>query len=425
MTEALFSFVDSVIMVWFLTSFTADTRKSPKYTVPGVLVYFAATLFTDRFLSGFNILASLILFVLSVVYSLIICDGHYIKAVIGSGIYKAVIILTSSALFSVISALIDDFGTLMQGSDSTIRIVYVLLHKVIIFSVFSLVLSVFKRSEINDIITGIVVFAVSLLTVVGLGCAMVILASTDKNTGIILVAVFTLINVGMYLLVNSVIRLEKQRYQLVLRNERYEFEKEKYRETSASLENAKKLRHDMKNHLLIVKKHIENGERSEALRYIDSLIPRAENMGGIASVRNEMIDYIINSKLGGLKDTDITVSGVIGDLSDVPESDLVSLFGNILDNAAEAVEKADEKRIELRFSMHGENRIFVCKNTCPESLYDRAGILETTKKDKESHGIGHIIVEETVNRLGGMVDYSMENGIFEVRMILPRGTGGK
>ena len=44
--------------------------------------------------------------------------------------------------------------------------------------------------------------------------------------------------------------------------------------------------------------------------------------------------------------------------------------------------------------------------------------LETTKDKKDKHGMGHLIVEEQVKRLGGMVEY-YEDEMFCAHVYLP------
>ena len=71
------------------------------------------------------------------------------------------------------------------------------------------------------------------------------------------------------------------------------------------------------------------------------------------------------------------------------------------------------------FSRHGENRLVVCKNTIGSSVLENNKNLNTSKHDRDRHGLGHIIVEETVKRLGGMISYSESCGMFIVQIVLP------
>ena len=150
MIEIAASLIDSFICIWFITGFLKPQKRKLYLAIPAVIIYFLLTLICDKYLPDFNVLASFILLVPAVVYAFLICERHYIKALIPCSIYKVVIILSSSLLFTVISSMIDDFGSLLIGSDATVRIIYIALHKVIIISMFSAVLAIFKNSSIND-----------------------------------------------------------------------------------------------------------------------------------------------------------------------------------------------------------------------------------------------------------------------------------
>lgn len=423
MIEVFASFVDAVICYWFISSFLNVERRKMWIGVAGAIFYFLVTLVCDKYLPGFSIAVTFILLVISLVYALIICRRNYVKAVIACCIYKMVIILTSSVMFTVMSSLIKDFAIIMQGSGSLLRGVYLTFHKVIIIALFSFILVLFKNTSITDILTGVVVFSISLVTIIGLGAVMIIITSdvTDTNTFVelILVAAFVLVNAGVYILVNRVRKLEKQKYELKSLNDRYEMQQGKYAEAIGVWNNVRKVQHDIKHHLCIIKGQLDDGEIEECKKYVSELIPGTDQMGKIIKSDNTVLDYLINSKLCALENTQVIVSGVVGDLSDIADSDLVSIFGNIIDNAIEAIKDLEEKRIELLFSRHGENRLVVCKNTIGSSVLENNKSLNTSKHDRDRHGLGHIIVEETVNRLGGMISYSESCGMFIVQIVLP------
>lgn len=416
------SLIDSIICIWFISKFINAKPKKLIYAFSTV-IYFGITILYDNFLSDNNILGTSILFAASLIYAIIICEKHYVKAILACAIYKGVLILSSSLLFTIISSIIDDFVALIQGSGSAVRIIYVSIHKVILISVFALIIVVFKNASITDLITGIVVFGVSVLTILGLGATMVVVTSglykTSPVASYLLLITYLIINICVYLLITQVKKLEKQKYELKLRSDRHEYQQEKYLEAAGVWNNICKVQHDIKNHLVAIKGELDSGRIEECKEYLDSLIPQTEQMGKLIKSDNEILDYLINSKLCGLKDTQVIVSGAVGNLSDISDGDLVSIFGNILDNAVEAIEGLEEKRIELLFNRHKDNRIIICKNTIKKSVLKSNGELKTTKLNKDAHGLGHVIVEETVTRLGGMIEYSEEGDKFIVQIILP------
>lgn len=143
-------------------------------------------------------------------------------------------------------------------------------------------------------------------------------------------------------------------------------------------------------------------------------------MGTFIRSGNTIVDYLINSKLSDRKDIQVLISGSVGNFSDITDSDMVSILGNILDNAIEVVDKIVEtKRIELFFSKMKQNRIIVCKNTVREGVLKKNKNLITTKNDLSTHGLGHHIVESTVKKYNGFVEYFEDNDMFGVQISIP------
>ena len=416
------SLIDSVICIWFITRFI-NAKKNKLAVLIAIAAYYGLTLIYDNYLQNFNILGTSILFAASLVYAFIICQKHYVKAVLACAIYKGVLILSSTLLVTVISSIIDNFGALMQGSDNPMRFILLVIHKVIIISVYALVIAAFRNASVTDLLTGIAVFGISVLTILGMSATVVAVSAglykTNPVSCYMLIGTYILINVFVYLLVDRIKNLEKQKYELKLLGDRHEYQQEKYLEAAGVWNNVRKVQHDIKNHLIAIKAELDAEKIDECKEYVDSLIPRTEQMGKLIKSDNEILDYLINSKLCALKDTQVIVSGVVGDLSDISDGDLVSIFGNIIDNAVEAVEGLDEKRIELLFNKHGDNRVIVCKNTIGASVLENNGSLRSTKSDSASHGLGHVIVEDTVAKLGGIIDYTESGDMFAVEIVLP------
>ena len=95
-------------------------------------------------------------------------------------------------------------------------------------------------------------------------------------------------------------------------------------------------------------------------------------------------------------------------------------MANLLDNAIEAQEKlVSEKRIELLFLYRKSSRIIICKNTIDKSVLQNNKEMKSTKDSPELHGIGHQIVETTVGKYNGLIDYFEDSGMFGVQIVIP------
>ena len=101
--------------------------------------------------------------------------------------------------------------------------------------------------------------------------------------------------------------------------------------------------------------------------------------------------------------------------------DLYSLFGNILTNAIEAVQKlSDENRrvIDLTVKNCSGMVIVNCINYYDGELKLVGGLPATSKTGGE-HGYGLKSIRMLAKKYGGEFDYSVEGGVFTLRVLLP------
>lgn len=425
--ELIASLFDSVLYVYFILRYNGATFKTSKLTFPTILLLFAVTVLGDHLLPGFSTLISITLFLIATSFSLWISRNNKLRAIISSCIYEITFILLSSLLYMGMSMFLNDFDQLLQGSSGLGRYIYVLLHKIALFTILHLVLRIFRSENSKNIWNGILAFIFSLTTIFGLWATMYMVSTPDgdifKTQILIIVLSFILVNVLLYVLLHQIQKLEKDKYELKLLEEKMLFEEARYNDSSAVWNNVKKVQHDMKQHLVVISGFLEQNMPSKCQEYIESLLPQIDHIGKLVRSNNSVLDYLINAKLCSLKDTNVVISGSIGDLSDIRDVDLACLIGNILDNAIEAVSHVDEKRIELLFSIQNDNRVIICKNTIKESVLQNNRDLKSTKTPKgDSHGLGHQIVAKIVSDYHGMIDYFEEFGMFGVQIILPIGS---
>lgn len=423
--ENLASLFDSILSVYFITVFcnsSLDIRKN-KYVIPSIIIIFAYTAFSDHFLAGFNVLSTFIFLMLYITYSLLISNRNYGKAVLSAVTFEITLVLISTLLYTLLSIFVSDLDELMQGNDSSVRYIYVLMHKVALTAVLKVILIFFKNDRMLDIKNSILTFLFSLTTIAGLGTAVGVISlygnETIGKSMLIISVAFVIVNIILYILIYQIQKLLKAKYELKLLNEKIAFEKSRLNDARTIYDNIRKLRHDIKQHLTVVSGFLDDNNVSECVNYLNKLIPNVDSLGNLIKSDNKILDYLINSKLGNLTNTQVIISGSIGDLSDINEFDLACLFGNIFDNAIEAIENAKEKRIELMFLRQNSNRVIICKNTIEKSVLQNNKELRTTKKSRDSHGYGTKIIAKIVSDYHCIIDYFEEFDMFGIQIILP------
>lgn len=106
------------------------------------------------------------------------------------------------------------------------------------------------------------------------------------------------------------------------------------------------------------------------------------------------------------------------------DGDIYALFGNILDNAIEAVERLDdqEKRL-ISLTVRAQEQFLIVSE---ENYYDGALVLEhglpvTTKADKRFHGFGMQSIKMLTEKYGGDLQVRAGGGIYRLSILFPIG----
>ena len=99
--------------------------------------------------------------------------------------------------------------------------------------------------------------------------------------------------------------------------------------------------------------------------------------------------------------------------------DLLSILSNVIDNAIEAVIGVNiDRNINIKISKYKEY-LFICisntSNKDPRNIIRKS---ETTKKDKLNHGLGFKIVKGIVEKYNGSIEYSYENNLFTIKILV-------
>ena len=269
-------------------------------------------------MTGYNVLSIIITICIIVLYTILILHKITFKQILGACIFLLTLMLVSSLLFACMSILASNFTDLLQGSNSTIRYIHVLLHKIILFAVLKLILSFFsiegQISKLNALLT----FSISMSTVFGLGATMYVATLEETNVGILPISLitisFVLTNVILYFMLAQIQRLQKSEDELKLIEEKMEAEHARHEDATALWQKIRNLQHDMKHHLSIISAQLEVNDIEASKNYIHQLLPSLDGIGRIIKSDNKTLDYIINSKLGVLKNTQIIYIPILADV---------------------------------------------------------------------------------------------------------------
>ena len=103
------------------------------------------------------------------------------------------------------------------------------------------------------------------------------------------------------------------------------------------------------------------------------------------------------------------------------EADIYTLFGNMLDNAIEAVEKLPEPKRIISLSVTSQNSfVFIhCENYCDAVPTFVDGVPKTTKQDPDYHGYGTSSLQIMAEKYGGICSFGIKDQIFNTDIVIP------
>lgn len=185
-------------------------------------------------------------------------------------------------------------------------------------------------------------------------------------------------------------------------------------------ENTRALRHDLKNHFGVIYLLAEQNQDKEVINYVQRFLDMSDNGGYRISTGNVSLDALISYKYEEAKRQGICINTEVAIAKNTRwnDVDLCTITGNLLDNAIRAAKDIENASIEFVMRQHENKMVIKVKNPYRGVLKRREDVFETTKQNKNRHGIGLEHIKKIVEQYHGVIDFDTQNGEFVVRLIL-------
>ena len=175
------------------------------------------------------------------------------------------------------------------------------------------------------------------------------------------------------------------------------------------------LRHDLKNHTMYMQS--KSGEDANIFDYkdeLDSMLGKNE----YAKSGNLLIDSILNFKINEAveKGFKCKLKLIVPDEINIKETDLVILFGNMIDNS---IEHCLESEKEIRLAVKYESGIlYIDSSNASQKITIVDGKIITSKLDKKNHGMGLKNITRVVEKYNGEFLIENENDRFRISIMM-------
>ena len=208
-------------------------------------------------------------------------------------------------------------------------------------------------------------------------------------------------------------RIAEENHLLQMERKRYESLREYMDETRA-------MRHDFRQHLVVLNRLSEDGRIDELQAYVRQLTKETAVSGRQSFCANPAADALAAryADLAAVLGVKIEWRLELPRELPVREADFCSILGNLLENAVRAAgeEPPENRRVRAIGRMLSDAMMGLSvENPCSRKIPMKNGL---PVSDREGHGIGLASVSATVHRYGGSLDIKNEDGLFSVNILL-------
>ena len=178
--------------------------------------------------------------------------------------------------------------------------------------------------------------------------------------------------------------------------------------------------HDFNNHISTLYTLLSSKQYDTATEYASSLTLMPD-VGCIVNTNNPIIDAVLNQKYALAKAQHTSMRFTVNDLSNfsMQDIDIVTLLGNLLDNALEACKKIDHTTT-IHVKMFMENNavlLHVSNSSLPVCITADKTII-SDKQNPTLHGFGLRNIRRILSKYGCEFSISYKNGFFDFTTII-------
>lgn len=220
---------------------------------------------------------------------------------------------------------------------------------------------------------------------------------------------------------DAIIREQKQELALT----KSSAEQQSYEHLQQMTEQYKQYIHDMNGYLGTMRSLVEQSKSQDLMSIFHQIGAREEELRDQNYSSNYILDAMIRERVRRSKEKHILFTidikqGVYVDFIDT--LDMISMFGNLLDNALEAAGKCDRGWVHMKLFMGNDHfMVLEVKNNFNHVIRRQGNKYLTTKENESSHGYGLENVRELVEKYGGLLETEAQSKVFVATLMLSVG----
>ncbi len=293
----------------------------------------------------------------------------------------------------------------------------------ILLYIAALFINNYKNMKNKTVIPYSYWFAIFFIPLISLFIILIIIEMASDNAFKVISVIVSLlfVNFFVFYLYDKLSVQQEEKYEKMRLMQQNNYYQKQFELMKASLKSTRSFKHDMKNHLTVLKLLVDKNEHNKALKHIEQMTDAIITAKEYAQSGNIIIDSILNFKLQEAEQHGISVSLELS----IPEQlsitsfDMSVILGNLLDNAINACSKLEkDKRLDVKIKYKKGRLIIKISNTYNGDLNYMGDKLITSNEDKENHGMGIKNTKFALDKYNGEMEIEHTEDIFTVILLM-------
>lgn len=402
-----FSFLIEGIVFWNYVSILFV----PKYSTKIRFVYLSLGFFILFLFSLHNIfLLNCILYItVCFLYLTLFYQTKWYYALFHSTLFEVLTAVCELPAYSILSTFLTSAN--LRAADFHLKLLFAVISKTLFFAVMSALLLWLKKRQKPFLQYDKSVFFTILIPFIAQIIVLILFAVCDSPSMTATQNRLITINAFFLLIVNLLIfglnqynqkkHLEFTEMQIQLQKEHDSAEY--YKMLIAQNENQRILIHDMKKHLQSIALLNEDNQNEKIRAYINQLMQSSDLLEFSKICDHKILNNILCRYKKVCNDLHIAFHADIrsNTTTFLSDSDVTSLFCNMLDNAVEASNHIKDSYIEITAAQrkHTPFVIITIINSCAGNPFSPNGELVSSKQNPQAHGFGIKSMEKIIINL--------------------------
>lgn len=425
--ELFINLYQGIIIVMFCYKFLGgkfDKRKNIIFAIFAIIVMFLGITVQNYLSVTFSLSEVLLYCIIMFSYTFICLKGKIYLKILTPVTAYAVVAAVGLAVTCLCMAVYNMKREAIILGNHYARYYMMIIANISITLILSLILK-FQKSKINlKSYSDLFIFLV--LPVLGLVVNFLsFFVSTNESISkyelFMLAAVSILTFIINIIVLNVMVKVSKnselKAQNLVMQKEQ-KYYYDEIKNSNEYIHQISTIKHDLKNKVLCIEELIKKEEYDKAIAICNSTsksliaaeIFRTENIY-LNSILN-----VVHKKAGECK-IDLKVE-IKSELLKIKGEDIITVVGNLCDNAIEYLSDKQVKKMFVRFDKKGAYYIITVKNSIEQSVLSDNPNLITVKEDKVFHGNGIPSVKKIAEYYNGCANFIEKDNMFISKIML-------